>query len=280
MQKRIFFWAMAFLTAVAGSLRGDSLEETARQLKSADPAVRLYAVKKIAVDFHGQGQELLLAAVVDEDEYVRERAVQALAASGLSLAAGALEAALADRSPFVRWRALQGLTGTGARVAVDKVGPLVTDPSWRVRVTACAYLGQIALQEIRKKSIELNDSPEGRRIRDYLAQATADGDERVRLAGARALARNHDGAAFAPLVELLQRGSLFTRDEAALGLGDLGDRKAVEPLIAALEARENRVSDEGRDWAVWGAASALEKITGESYRTDSKKWKDWLEHHR
>ncbi|HLA40530.1 MAG TPA: hypothetical protein VJ417_11050, partial [Candidatus Glassbacteria bacterium] len=62
MPKKIFFSVAALLAALAWPLWAESFEETSGLLKSHDPAVRLYAVRKIAVDYHGRGTDLLLAA--------------------------------------------------------------------------------------------------------------------------------------------------------------------------------------------------------------------------
>ena len=57
------------------------------------------------------------------------------------------------------------------------------------------------------------------------------------------------------------------RRSAAEALGEVGDKRAVEPLIEALQDKDRRV----RNAAVW----ALEEITGEDFGTDYRKWRRW-----
>jgi HEAT repeat protein len=79
----------------------------------------------------------------------------------------------------------------------------------------------------------------------------------VRAATAYALAENADPASAQPLVEVLRRGAkdddAFARSQAARGLGRIGGRDAIDPLIAALT--HDRSQEVRRE-----AAQALGKI--------------------
>jgi HEAT repeat protein len=266
----------ALLLACSSVIAGSTLNELAAQLDSPYSAARLEAVRRIAIDYPGEGFEYLLAAASDSDDYVRERAIQALGQSGNQNAIAVVLAATADLAGFVRWRAVQALNDLGAREVIDKLAPLVDDPFWRVRVCTFQLLGEIARTKIVSRSPELAKAPGGQEIRRLLLAGLEDSDERGRLAAARALAVVHDEAAYQPLNELLDEGSLFTREEAALGLGDLGDKQAVEQLIEALENPLNNASDEGRDWARWGVAVALRQLTGQDFQINVEKWRNWL----
>lgn len=278
--KRIFP-ALCLLGLVCATLcAAATLQELTTRLDSTDPAVRLDAVRHIAVEYPAAGLKQLISAAGDSDEYVRERAVQALGASGSERAIPVVLAATGDQADFVRWRAVQALSRLGVRDVSDNLAKLVTDPFWRVRVCTFQLLGQIGRAKIVASSPELSSAPGGEKIRKLLLAGLDDKDERALLAAARALAVVHDGAAYQPLVTLLDKGSLFTRDEAALGLGDLGDKRALAPLIDAVANPENMISREGRDWARWGAAVALHKLTGQDFRTDVGKWRNWLANNR
>ena len=113
-------------------------------------------------------------------------------------------------------------------------------------------------------------------LRGYLILGLEDPDERVRLASAWALARNRDGAAYEPLTTLLKDGSLFVRNEAALALGDLGEMRAVIPLVEAVADPRNTESEQGRDWARWGAVKALVKLTGQDFGLKLDQWRQWI----
>ncbi len=69
------------------------LEKLARDFDSPNPAQRLEAVRKIAIDYTVEGQSYLLKAATDEDEFVRERAIQGLGAWGGAQAVATIKAA-------------------------------------------------------------------------------------------------------------------------------------------------------------------------------------------
>jgi HEAT repeat protein len=277
MFKKIFLTALAVsCTLYTPSFAGDSLDGLRQRLSAPDPAVRLDAVRRLSVDYHGQVLDALIAATDDSDEYVRERAVQALGTTGNQQALTAVRNSLDDPADFVRWRGVQACQRLGLRQVSGQFANLINDPFWRVRLVTFQLLGEIGKELMVSGSSELASSPIGKKIRDLLISGLSDPDERSRVAAARALAANRDKAAFGPLVTLMDEASLFTREQAALGLGELGDRSALEPLIAALEDPKNTACSEGRDWACWGAAVALQKLTGQDYKTNAAKWRQWL----
>lgn len=274
-KKLLAVLGLLLLAAVPVSA-GMSFQDLKARLESSDPAVRLDAVRRLAVEYPSGSLDSFISAATDSDEYVRERAVQALGQSGSERAIPVVLAAAEDPADFVRWRAVQALNNLGVRDLPGPLARLVDDNFWRVRVAAFQLLGQIGRAKLVSSSPELAAAPGGEQIRKLLLAGLDDPDERARLAAARALALVRDSAAYDPLVALLAEGGMFTRDEAALGLGDLGDTRAVAPLIAALEARENSASVEGSDWARWGAAVALRQLTGQDFRINAAKWRDWL----
>ena len=276
MKKLVLPILLFSFTLMLHDCAAESLEELGRLLQSSSPAERFQAVRQIAIDYTEQGISFLLQAAEDEDELVRERAIQGLAAAGGMQAAAAAGRALGDPDPFVRWRAVQALSRLGVMDVVEQLGALVGDQSWRVKVTALELLGTIAGERMKRTSAEISSKQVVEPIRSYLLRALQDPDERVRLAAAWALARNRDGAAYEPLITLLKDGSLFIRDEAALALGDLGEMRAAIPLIEAVADPRNTVSEEGRDWARWGAVKALVKLTGEDFGLNADKWNEWI----
>lgn len=269
------FLALSLLLS-SGALAELSLDSLEARLNSPDPAVRLDAVRGIAVEYPSDGLDALISAAADGDEYVRERAVQALGRSGSQRAVQVVLAVFDDPADFVRWRAVQAATRLGVRDVHQQLAALAGDRFWRVRLVTYQLLGEIGRELIVSGSPELASSPAGERVRNVLLTGLNDPDERARVAAARALAVSRDHAAYGPLVELLEQGSLFTREQAAVGLGELGDKQAVEPLIQALEDPRNAAEREGRDWARWGAAVALEQLTGQDFKINAEKWRQWL----
>jgi hypothetical protein len=79
--------------------------------------------------------------------------------------------------------------------------------------------------------------------------------------------------------------NLRTREAAVRELGELGDRRAILPLIDVMDD-ENFISAEAIAWEAIVAnyritvAGALRKITGQDFGTDSAQWKAWYEENR
>ena len=276
MKKPIFPLLFFILLLLPRICAAATLEELGRRLQSPNPAERLHAIRQIAINYTEQGLPFLLQAAEDGDEFVRERAIQGLAAAGGIQAVAAAKKALEDPDPFVRWRAVQALSRLGVMDVVEQLGALLADESWRVKVTALELLGAIAGERMKRGSAEISENRVIEPVRSYLIGGLEDPDERVRLAASWALARNRDGAAYEPLITLLKDGSLFVRNEAALALGDLGDPRAAIPLVEAAAAPRNAASEEGRDWAHWGAVKALVKLTGQDFGLKVDQWKEWI----
>lgn len=271
--KTTCFLLLALLTGLT-ALRAESLTDLAAGLDSPQPAVRLAAVCSMALDYPEESISRMLRALTDTDPLVRERAVQALGVSGGPEHIAALRINLSDPVWYVRWRSLQALRRLGARDLGESADALAADESWQVRASLYDLAGDILAGTLRKATSEKQpESP----ARGLLLRGLSDRDERVRLAAAGALARNRDTAALEPLLGLLKGGSLFTRDGAALALGVLGDRSAAPALIGALADPLNEASDEGRDWARWGAVKALTVLSGRDFGLDEAKWREWME---
>ncbi len=71
------------------------------------------------------------------------------------------------------------------------------------------------------------------------------------------------------LLDSLENGDTRLQKESADSLGKLGDRRAIEPLLHVLASGSKDVQSD--------CASALEKITGQKFGGDIRKWKEWRE---
>jgi len=239
-------------------------DSSASKLNSPVSAVRLEAIRQIALNYSSENFSLLVNAALDEDDDVRERAVQALGFSGSLQAVETLKEALKDRDEFVRWRAVQALWRLEALNTADEAAPLIEDPCWRVRVSVCELLGDVSIKHFQNNS----GKQALKVIREVLRKAMKDNDERVKLAAASALARNKDNSALEPLLDLLQNGSMMGRAAAGVALGDLGDPVAIKPLVEAISDPRNREESDGSDFARWGPVKGLVKIAGRDMGSD------------
>jgi HEAT repeat protein len=146
----------------------------------------------------------------------RVEAASGMAALGDGRAVGPLIRALDDTANEVRIAAARALGRCGDVAGVDPLAKAIGDPDRGVREAAASALGALG-------------SP---RAVEALAHALADEWYTVRAAAADALGRTRDGGAVEPLVRALADDLVVT--SAADALGDLGDRRAIVPLLFVL----------------------------------------------
>jgi len=276
MKMRFLLFALsACLFLPLSASRAAKIDQTASGLDSPNPAVRLEAVREIALDFLPGSLPLLKRAAGDEDRDVRERAVQALGLAHDPQVVEIIEKALGDPDEFVRWRAVQALERLGVQPEAATLASLIDDQSWRVKVAVCELLGTVGAGPVKNGRTDLPSSASGESIRKLLFRGLADRDERVRLAAASALARKKDVAVLGSLLELLKNGSMLARGAAGEALGELGDPSAIDPLIEAVADPRNTEEQDGRDWARWGAVMGLVTLSGQNFGADDRKWREW-----
>ncbi|WP_436932631.1 HEAT repeat domain-containing protein [Halosimplex halobium] len=134
--------ALALVDAAEEGLSDETVDALAETARSAgDPDTRQFAVEALGVA--GRGEETIVAALDDSDEWVRAEAVVALS----RVAPGAsdrLRAALDDDHGAVRRNALIALARTDAAGAETLADRLKSDPSPAVREYAAQYLPDAA----------------------------------------------------------------------------------------------------------------------------------------
>ncbi|MFN3699646.1 MAG: HEAT repeat domain-containing protein, partial [Dictyoglomus sp.] len=97
-------------------------------------------------------------------------------------------------------------------------------------------------------------------------------DEDVRGAAAKALGEIKDKRAVEPLISALKDEDWYVREAAAYALGEIGDSRAVEPLISALKDKDEIFQ--------FVAKEALKKITGMDFGIDYEKWNKWWQENK
>ncbi|HYA86903.1 MAG TPA: ankyrin repeat domain-containing protein [Nitrospirota bacterium] len=106
------------------------------------------------------------------------------------------------------------------------------------------------------------------RLVEKLLESLKDKEPPVRWEAAMQLGDLKDNRAVVPLINaLLSDDHPYVRRRAAFALGELHDLRALDALIKALHDEDSFVSRL--------ASEALEKITGQHFGNDSKKWADW-----
>jgi hypothetical protein len=80
------------------------------------------------------------------------------------------------------------------------------------------------------------------------------------------------GQGFELLINNLRSEDVLLRDRSVTALANLGDRRAIEPLIAVLKDKDEKVRK--------SAVGALEKITGQKFGDNSTQWKEWWDNNK
>lgn len=135
----------------------------------------------------------------------------------------------------------------------------------KVRDTSVGEEARLALIKIGKPAVE------------SLIAALNHKNQYVRRGVAKVLGDIKDNRAIEPLIEALKKCGLdeledrLVLKEIAIALGSIKDNRAIEPLITTLEKIEYTMNYSEQ----LTIANALREITGEDYRNNSFRWKEW-----
>jgi HEAT repeat protein len=213
----------------------------------ADPTIQAqYAVAKQdwdkAVSFSGAAAQPLINALKENDSHIRERAGQALAKIGAASVA-ALSDALRDEREQVRIIAAEALFMIGAPAVEALVSALKDKSDW-VRAKAARTLGAIgdsrAVESLRSV---VGNATEQKSVRQSAAIALNQiGDESDINIKAWSAVGNKEWRraaslgkiAYEPLIASLKNDDGTVCHEAVAALGEVGDERAVEPIVAVL----------------------------------------------
>jgi putative heme-binding domain-containing protein len=131
---------------------------------------------------------------------------------------------LEDPRPFIRDRAVQQLVDKGAASVALLTDVLKKSRSADVRTKALFALYRIGTPQAIAA----------------LRSGLIDTDVQVRVAAARSVGLAHDAQSVGTLTELVGKGDLAVRRQAATALGQIGDKSAVPALLAAAESNKDR----------------------------------------
>jgi HEAT repeat protein len=238
------------------------VEALVQAVVSASRPARHYAAQALISNQARDAVPLLLPHANHPDPSVREKVYELVGELGDSSHAPILIKGLDDDSAFARVAAAVGLRKVAEKTAIDPLIALLKDPSPHTR-------GNVALT--------LGDLGDTRAVRP-LIELLRDDHGYVRTCAAEALGKLGDTSAVPHLIEALTSAELDVQKEgglvigiesellaetlrerqirvkatAARALGDLGDRRAVDPLVGLLRDPEPVIRVE--------SATALGKI--------------------
>lgn len=165
-------------------------------------------------------QPLVQSLIMDPDDDVRWKSARALGKLGDPAGVHALIEALKDGSWTVRGHAAHALGRIGDETAFDALAEVLNDDDWHVRKYAATAIGKTG----GEKAIPL------------LLKVLNDNDADVSWKAIVAL-ENIGEASVEPLIDIFKNGDWHIRGRAAEALGKIGDERAVQPLIHALEGK-------------------------------------------
>lgn len=188
----------------------------------------------------------LIAALLDSNSKVRDAAAQALGRIGNPRAVEPLIAALDDKDELVPQAAARALGQIKDIRAVEPLIAALKSKNLLIRQPAAESLGQIGdvravkpLIAAIKEGLPLGKTPPGIEEFDYMVYI-AGREYAMRQEAAAALETIGDGAV-EHLIVALKDESSDLRGWAAVTLGQIGDARAIEPLIALLENNEKTI---------------------------------------
>ena len=115
---------------------------------------------------------------------------------------------------------------------------------------------------------------------EVLVRLLKEGDSRERLDAARDLGERKARRAVDPLIGTLDDNVDCVRSWAAWALGEIGDERAIEPLVRAMTKYHEISRTDHTGWnskCLTSIYVSLEKLTGESFGLNAGKWANWFE---
>ncbi len=221
--------------------------------------------------------EVIFAAVEDEDEDIRSQALGWLTSIGRDNNPEAeraisvvLQALQSDPSPIVRVAAVYAARDIGRinkdERAISALVQALGDTEPRVRATAAMCIGDVARSAFATEEKPISAIP-------ALIETLQDSDSYVRYCATNALgAFGPDAIEAVPaLISLLGDESQMVRMAAIDALEEIGPGavEAVPALIQALSSDDVNVQK--------SAARALVEITGQDFGEDAAAWQGWWE---
>lgn len=190
------------------------------ELRSLDAAVR-WRVAAVLADLPGEESESLLIQILgDEDYRVRERAITALSRRFNARVADACVEALADEENAGRRGAGLTLLSRAGDEGRARLLGLLESPAVDVRLAAATALPGPRADEAVVSALE--------------TAARRESDSNAKAALVLALGRTGRREAIAPLLAILEEGSLWLRVHALEALGVIGDPEVAPRLLPLL----------------------------------------------
>ncbi len=226
----------------------DSVMEQIAALRDKDWAIREEAAQALGSSRDTRAVGPLVEALRDPDRAVRQAAMQALARIG-EASILPLGACLLDRDLGVQEAAAEILSQIGDARVLDRLIAVMESPDWIVRMHVAKALGRIGDPRAIKPLMPLlhdkvkavrEDAADalvgiGKPAVPLLLEALTHDEWLVRLHAIEALGKMRSPEAVEPLLGVLFNDrDAAIREDAARALGEIGDARAVQFLLVAM----------------------------------------------
>ena len=182
----------------------------------------------------------------------------------------------------IRHKATQSLTDLGVAQAAPLIAALSAHPEAELRRGVISALGKLrvawatpifveALQDPKTVGVaaialtNLKDHSSSRPLMKALSQPSLEKREKTQLLWALGSLEVKESVPL--LLDMLDEKDSEITYHTVTALGQIGDPRAISPLIFAMNHPDQRV----RDIALWG----LERITGQKLGFDNEEWMKW-----
>jgi len=257
------------------SLRSpQSLPQLLNLCRSDDPRLRQLGAELLASISASASLDALLSLLKDDYPAVRQAAASALGKLDSFQATEPLIHALKDDYAIVREASAKALGEIGDKRAVEALLPLLKDHNQKVRECAIIALGELGDSRALPALLEMLKNLS----REEYWEISETAVEEI----CKALVRI-GSPAVEPLLAILndKQATSFMRELSVVLLGEIGDARAVEPLLVALEEaviQKVRTRKTGIDPYI--VSLALKKITFQDFGEDTTLWREWWETHK
>lgn len=235
----------------------DKVTALISQLSNGSVDARAGVIRRLAETEDARAIAPLIKALGDKDPYVRSATASSLCNIPDMRVTNALVLALSDKDSNVRLEAARSLAWLGDPAAVKPILALVRaqgDPDSQ-QAAALSHIGAPALAELLAAvkdpspavracaALALVSVDNPKATSALLVILAADKNKNVRLNAVRALGRKGRSEPVRDLLKLFtdNREDVAVRCESAACLGEIGDNRAVDPLLGSLSSKTVRV---------------------------------------
>ncbi len=191
-------------------------------LKKPDGNAKLKVLDVITLFEDDRIEQVLLDLIDDKSPYISGRALVALGQYGSSKSAPRLIQILKGSDQNMKTAAINALSEIRDKKAVEPVRPFLADPDPNIRAAAMRCLDSLGQKDAEEMAITV---------------LTAKPSQAEVLSALATIKKTYDRRAVEPLIAILheKKGKqLYEVREVAVVLGELGDKRAVDPLMETL----------------------------------------------